>query len=265
MSAVVAREISDARSHWIVGGLSVIHAVFAILSLFLLLRLGVPEVLRRIWVALVTIWFFWPIVLLLHRGRSLLRVAVPLALGGFVLLVCAPWFTSLAPRVFAGTARMPTLDRPNIVESENIGGGFRRVRTEEFMTGGFESIYHGEYLHYGARRLAYFVSSSVSPSRAFAAYADLDFDSERRDNEYGFHVFIFRTADQQIVRVTSEALYYQGEFRWQWDEAAGHVLLHFKDGRSPEKFPLAMNRPNQAMQRIPKAFGLVLLRLAKPR
>ena len=105
------------------------------------------------------------------------------------------------------------------------------------MTGGFESIYHGEYLYHGERRLSYYVSSSLSPSRLFAAYA-ADLESGEQGIEDGFHVFIFRAADQQIFRATPERVYYVGEFKWEWDEAAGHLFLHFKDGRPSEQFLL---------------------------
>lgn len=183
-------------------------------------------------------WLLWPVALSVHRGRSALRLVVPLLLGLLFLLPCGSGFAHLAPRVFAGTARMPTLDRPNVVQSESLGGGFRRVGLEEFITGGFESIYHGEYLYYGKHQLSPFASSSLSPGRTFAAYAaDLD-ESKWQDNQDNFHVFIFRAADQQIFRVTPEPVYYVGEFRWEWDEAAGHLFLHFKDGRPPEKFLL---------------------------
>jgi len=131
---------------------------------------------------------------------------------------------------------MPTLDRPNVVESESLGGGFRRVGLEEFSTG-FESIYHGEYLYYGKRQLSYFVSSSLSPGRRFAAYA-ADHESGSQGDQDGFHVYVFRAADQQIFRITQERVYYVGEFKWEWDEAAGHLFLHFKDGRPTEKFLL---------------------------
>ncbi|MDP9099327.1 MAG: hypothetical protein M3N48_10105 [Verrucomicrobiota bacterium] len=143
---------------------------------------------------------------------------------------------------------MPTRDHPITEGVEELGGGFRRVGRAEFMTGGFESVYHGDYLYFRSRRVSYYASSSLSPSRAFAAYADIDFQSEWRHDQYGFHVYSFRAADQQISRVTSEPLYYQGEFRWEWHEPERFVVLHFNDGRAP-KFSLPPTGPNHAMQR----------------
>lgn len=235
----LASTTADARAHRLLGCFAVAHGALAVLTVFAALWFdyGLPYLFQRCWVAWVTTWLVWPLVLLLHRGRSVLRIAVPLLLGLLLLVPCAPCFLELAPRVFAGTARMPTLDRPNVVENESLGGGFRRVALEEFMTGGFESIYHGEYLYYGKRQLSYFVSSSLSPGRKFAAYA-ADQESGLQGDQDGFHVFVFRAADQQIFRVTPERVYYVGEFKWEWDEAAGHLFLHFKDGRPPGKFLL---------------------------
>lgn len=121
--------------------------------------------------------------------------------------------------------------------SQGLGGGFRRVYVSERVSGGFESIYHGEYLYFRGRRLADYVAASVSPSRAFAAYAESD-EAKLRKGEDGFDVFIFRAADQQTTRVTTKPISYQGEFRWEWHEAEHYVLLHFKDGRPPARFSL---------------------------
>lgn len=214
-----------------------------------------PEWFDRVWIALVIIWLFWPFVLILHHGRSDIRVGVPLVLSFLLLTPCAPWFAKLSPRVFRGTDRMPTLDRPNVVESENLGGGFRRVATEEFVTGGFESIYHGEYLYFEERRIAYFVSSSLAPSYTCAAYADSDNQSEAREGQHPFRVYIFRAVDQKTFQVTVEPLYYVGEFTWEWHEAEGYLLLHFKDGRTPERFQLPPTRPNQALERTATRFA----------
>src|SRR4029077_4893036 len=39
------------------------------------------------WITFATLWFAWPFVLLFHRGRSLLRFTVPVALG--LLFYCS--------------------------------------------------------------------------------------------------------------------------------------------------------------------------------
>jgi hypothetical protein len=248
MPSNIDRAPAAIRTHRILACLAIVHSAFALSAILLSLRYGLPEWFDRAWMAVVITWLFWPFVLVLHRGRSALRAALPLFISVLLLAPCAPRFATVAPPVFRGTDRMPTPDRPNLVESENLGGGFRRVALEEFITGGFESIYHGEYLYFGKRKLSYFVSSSLSPSRAFAAYA-ANLESGEQGIEDGFHVFIFRAADQQIFRVTPERVHYVGEFKWEWDEATGRLFLHFKDGRPPDNFLLPTPRPNQAMQR----------------
>jgi hypothetical protein len=84
---------------------------------------------------------------------------------------------------------------------QKLGGGFRRVSVSEPVSGGFESIYHGDYLYFRDRRLAAYVSASVSPSYAFAAYGEID-DAKLREGDYAFEVFVFRAADRQTTRVT---------------------------------------------------------------
>lgn len=248
MPSDIYRSPAAIRTHRILACLAIVHSALALSAILLSLRYGLPEWFDRGWVAVVITWLFWPFVLVLHRGRSVLRAALPLFLSVLLLAPCALRFAAVAPRVFRGTDRMPTLDRPNLVESENLGGGFRRVATEEFVTSGFESIYHGEYLYFEKRRIAYFVSSSLSPSHTYAASADSDYQSEAREGQRPFRVYIFRAADQQTFQVTAEPLYYVGEFTWEWHEPEGYLLLHFKDGRAPERFQLPPTRPNQSLE-----------------
>src|SRR5262245_16944220 len=87
--------------------------------------------------------------------------------------------------------RMPTRNHPVEEGSEDLGGGFRRVRLAEFITGGFESVYHGEYLYYRKRQLGDLVSSSISPSLGFAAFVESDVKSPIRYDHYGFRVLLF--------------------------------------------------------------------------
>jgi hypothetical protein len=234
-----------ARVHRLIGYAIVIHAAFALLAIFAALHYGLFAFwFDRMWVAFFIIWALWLFPLFLHSGRSLLRVIIPLVVSLLFIVPCALRFALLAPRIFAGTDRMPTVDRANIVESQSLGGGFRRVATEEFVASGFESIYHGEYLNFKKRRLAYFVSSSLSPSHTYAAYADSYYQSEPREGPHPFRVYIFRAADEQTFQVTAEPLYYVGEFTWEWHEPEGYLLLHFRDGRAPERFQLPPTGPN---------------------
>lgn len=50
-----------------------------------------PSWFDPLWVSVATLWFFWPIVLLLHVGRSALRVAVPLLVAS---IIAVPWWRS---------------------------------------------------------------------------------------------------------------------------------------------------------------------------
>ncbi|MEY2562249.1 MAG: hypothetical protein QOH88_442 [Verrucomicrobiota bacterium] len=140
------------------------------------------------------------------------------------------------------SSRIPTAGHPVVEDTKDLGGGFRRVGLAEYMTGGFESVYHGDYLYFRDQRVSYYVSSSLSPSKDLAAYADIDFQSEWRKDQYGFHVFLFRAADQKAIRLTTSPLYYQGEFTWEWHESDHFVLLHFKDGSAPQRFALPPNK-----------------------
>ena len=48
-----------------------------------------PPWFDPLWFGFTTLWFFWPIVLLLHVGRSALRAAVPLLIAGVIAI---PWW-----------------------------------------------------------------------------------------------------------------------------------------------------------------------------
>jgi hypothetical protein len=56
--------------------------------------------LLRLWVAVVTLWFLWPVVLALHRGRSPLRFAVFLFLAVVLLLPSLRFYNIFAPTAF---------------------------------------------------------------------------------------------------------------------------------------------------------------------
>lgn len=56
--------------------------------------------LLRLWVALVTLWFLWPLVLALQRGRSVLRFALFVFVGSALLWPSLRFYDFLAPDVF---------------------------------------------------------------------------------------------------------------------------------------------------------------------
>jgi hypothetical protein len=69
---------SSIRVHRILGFLAVLHA-FLIASIRVALLLhGLSRGGLLPWVAFVTLWLFWPVILIVYPGRSLLRVAIPL-------------------------------------------------------------------------------------------------------------------------------------------------------------------------------------------
>ena len=149
--------------------------------------------------------------------------------------VCVPMWGII---LFTSCARYPDWPTPGHPVTEGgteLGGGFRRVALAEFITGGFESVYHGEYLYYRQRQLGDFISSSISPSREFAAFAEDDLNSQIRYDHLGYHVFIFRVSDQKAIRLTKELRYDWKAF--DWDEPAGYLILHYGHA-PPEKFSL---------------------------
>jgi hypothetical protein len=95
----------------------------------------------RLWVGFVTLWLVWPIALLVHRGRSVLRVTVPILVSVLILwrgawreyaisvpgAVGLPWGLSIYPRDLYAyfTAR-----HAGRVEAEkDLGAGVLAVET----------------------------------------------------------------------------------------------------------------------------------------
>jgi hypothetical protein len=73
---------SLARQHRLLGCLAVLHSGL----LLVLLRLpSRPWWVHHLWVGLATLWLLWPVVLVVHRARSVLRMALPLVLGAAIL------------------------------------------------------------------------------------------------------------------------------------------------------------------------------------
>jgi hypothetical protein len=85
-AGALRRELpSLTRQHRILGWLAVLHAV----ALWGMLTISSrPWWYHRLWTGMATLWIIWPIILILHRGRSILRVALPLAFGVAILWFC---------------------------------------------------------------------------------------------------------------------------------------------------------------------------------
>lgn len=91
----------SARAYRRLGYLALAHAISLFGFGFLFLEGGTEDAWRlRLWVALVTLWFFWPVALALHRGRSALRFAVFMLLATVVALPSLWSYNRIAPRVF---------------------------------------------------------------------------------------------------------------------------------------------------------------------
>jgi hypothetical protein len=86
------------RTHHLLGWLAVAHAVLVLGAALLLLRYNpVPSYLERLWVAVATLWFLWPFVLLLTPSRPFVRVALPLVAATVVALFWLRFYAMIAP------------------------------------------------------------------------------------------------------------------------------------------------------------------------
>lgn len=91
-----------ARAHRRLGYFALVHAAacFGLLFLVLADRSFEAPWRRTLWVVAVTLWFVWPPVLLLHRGRSIVRCTLFVLLGFVSLLPSLRLYDFLAPEVF---------------------------------------------------------------------------------------------------------------------------------------------------------------------
>jgi hypothetical protein len=91
----------SARTYRWLGYLAVAHAVVVFGLTALVLGFGSDSFwLRRLWVGLVTLWFFWLPVLALHQGRSFLRFTVWVSLSAVVLFPTWRFYDLFAPQAF---------------------------------------------------------------------------------------------------------------------------------------------------------------------
>jgi hypothetical protein len=81
--------MSPRNQHRLLGCLAVLHS--AVILAFMAVRPWPvpPNWFDPLWLGVTTLWFFWPVVLLLHIGRSLWRVAVPLLIA---CVIAIPWW-----------------------------------------------------------------------------------------------------------------------------------------------------------------------------
>jgi len=55
---------------------------------------------RRLWIAVMTLWFFWPVVFALHHGRSAMRFALFVSLAALLLFLPLRLYDREAPQMF---------------------------------------------------------------------------------------------------------------------------------------------------------------------
>jgi len=84
-----AIRMSPRNQHWFLGCLAVLHS--AVILAFMLARPWPvpPTWFDPLWIGIATLWFFWPVVLLLHTGHSVLRVTIPLLIAA---VIAVPWW-----------------------------------------------------------------------------------------------------------------------------------------------------------------------------
>jgi hypothetical protein len=92
----------SARTYRWLGCAALVHAVVAFgFAYFVFSTFGTEhDWPARLWVSVVTLWFFWPIILALHMGRSWRRFALFVFVGLLVLTPSLLLYNRVAPRVF---------------------------------------------------------------------------------------------------------------------------------------------------------------------
>ena len=68
---------------------------------------GWPLWVEHMWLGLATLWFFWPLVLALHRGRSLLRFVLPVLIS---VAFAALWIRHYVPVARLALGLLPKHD-----------------------------------------------------------------------------------------------------------------------------------------------------------
>jgi hypothetical protein len=81
--------MSPRQRHRLLGVLAMSHSVLIVLFMVARPWPVPPSWFDPLWLGFATLWFLWPIVLVLHVGRSLRRVALPLLVAGVIAI---PWW-----------------------------------------------------------------------------------------------------------------------------------------------------------------------------
>jgi hypothetical protein len=91
--------MTQIRWYRILSSLAVIHSA-VVLIMFTRLGSGSPFWLEQLWVGFATLLFLWPIVLVLHSGRSALCLIVAVVIGSALFVPCADSYSFIAAMRF---------------------------------------------------------------------------------------------------------------------------------------------------------------------
>jgi hypothetical protein len=92
------------KSYWFVAIVTVGYAL-AVLALWAgALYADLYPISGRAWTLVAWVWLLWPMVLIIHPARSLLRVALPSAIGLLILAPCIPVLFAYTAWSFQGVA-----------------------------------------------------------------------------------------------------------------------------------------------------------------
>ena len=101
----MAEDEARRRTHRVLASLAVAHSMTVLAFWLLADRTGGSFVVRSsVWVTFAWLWLVWPIVLVVHPGRSVARVALPVGLSVLLLAPCVEMVLMFTSWIFKGFA-----------------------------------------------------------------------------------------------------------------------------------------------------------------
>jgi hypothetical protein len=88
-----------------------------------------------LWMALATLWLFWPVVLILHRGSSVPRVVISLTVSAIILWPAWREYSSFAPRQFGVPEGVDSFS-PTVIWDYYAGYRDGRKEAENYVRSG---------------------------------------------------------------------------------------------------------------------------------
>lgn len=133
---------SKVRVYRILTACAVLHALMISAWIFLTWP-GMPWnnkgygyiIAENFWVAFATLWIFWPIVLLLYRGRSVRTAIIALLASAVILYPSFREYDAAAPRMFGVPEGVDTF-RPSVIWDYFSGYREGRAQAEEDLRSG---------------------------------------------------------------------------------------------------------------------------------